>query len=254
VEELKEQGMIEEYLLLDAIDYTVKGVNVEAFLPDTTWDWSEWYESIQKTIEEGLEHDFGLKEFPKQESFDFKDFQIIMKLVENAEITLKELGEFLELSQTQVHKRVKRLEDIGIITGYKPYLMLFEDEITVATVFESRDNAKKILKAFNDLPFALNIGMQSSTHYNILTFIPPSEIFHFLVGLDKLRQYADRFFIQFSLIGRSTGYAHLFSTFNEETSNWEMPVQDYLDLIKDMANKDYADLVKEAPAEQAGSA
>ena len=74
----------------------------------------------------------------------------------------------------------------------------------------------------------------------MITYIPPSEVFHFLQGVDLLRQYADRFFVQFSLEGKSTGHAHLFSTFNQETNNWDMPVQEYLDLITDMAKKEGA--------------
>ncbi len=240
VDELKAEGLIEDYLLLEAIDYTVKGSKVEAFLPDSTWEWSDWYEAIKKTMEEGKETDFGFDEFPKQESIDFKDLQIVKKLVENAEITLKELGEFLELSQPQVHKRVRRLEDIGVITGYKPNFMPFKESITVTSVFESRDNAKKILHAFSELPFPQNISLQSSTHYTVLVYIPPSEVFHFLNGVDMLRQTADRYFIQFSLEGKSTGHAHLFTTFNKETKNWDMPVQEYLDLITDMAKKEGA--------------
>ncbi|MHA1905850.1 MAG: winged helix-turn-helix transcriptional regulator [Candidatus Thorarchaeota archaeon] len=253
IEELKTEGLIEDYILLDAIDYDVKGSDVEAFLKDSTWEWSDWYEAIKTTMEEGKETDWGFNEFPNQESFDFKDLQIIKKLVQDAEITLKDLGEFLELSQPQVHKRVKRLEEIGVITGYKPSFMPFKEYITVACVFESRDNAKKILQAFSDLPFALNIGMQSSIHYNILTYLPPSEVAHFLKGVDQLRQHAERYFVQFSLDGRSTGYAHLFDTFVKETNNWEMPVQEYLDMIKDMAKKEYEELVQETSSGQVES-
>jgi DNA-binding Lrp family transcriptional regulator len=253
MEELKSEGMVEDYLLLDAIDYTVKSINVDNLLPDSKWDWPDWYESIKKTMEKRKKYDFELNEFPTQESFDFKDFQIVMKLVEDAEITLKDLGEYLKLSQPQVHKRVRRLEKIGVITGYRPHLMPFCEIITVACVFESREYAKEILKAFSDLPFDLNIGLQSSIHYNVLTYIPPSETFHFLVGLDLLRQYAERFFVQFSIVGKNTGYAHLFDTFNEVTNTWEMPVQEYLDLISDMAKKKYSDLVKDKSVGRAES-
>ncbi|MHA2119558.1 MAG: AsnC family transcriptional regulator, partial [Candidatus Thorarchaeota archaeon] len=193
----------------------------------------------------GKETDFGFNEFPNQESFDFRDLQIVKKLVENAETTLKEMGEYLDLSQPQVHKRVRRLEEIGVITGYKPSFMPYKDGISVTSVFESRDNAKKILHAFRELPFSLNISMQSSKQYTVLAYLPPSEVSCFLRGIDKLRQYTDRLFVQFSLHGRSTGYAHLFDTFNKATNSWEMPVQEYLDLINDMAKKEYSDLVKE---------
>ena len=148
VDKLKDEGLVEDYLLLEAIDYTVQGAKVAAFLPDSTWDWSDWYESIKKTMEEGKETDFGFNEFPKYESFDFKDLQIIKKLVENAETTLKELGEFLELSQPQIHKRVRRLEKIKVITGYKPDFMPFKEGIAIACVLPKRYFRRSLISLF----------------------------------------------------------------------------------------------------------
>ena len=162
-----------------------------------------------------------------------------MKLVEDAETTLKDLGDFLELSQPQVHKRVKRLEEIGVITGYKPYFMPFKGQntISIACVYKSREHAKKVLHAFHELPFSLNISLQGANQYTVIVYLPASEITNYLQGLNILREYVDSLFVQFSLEGKSKGYAHLFDTFDTETNSWDMPVQEYLETIRKMAPK-----------------
>lgn len=239
VDELKDLGIIEDYHLMEALDYTVKVARVSAFLPDSNWEWSSWYSDIERSMSNGKETDMGFQEFPKQESFDFKDLQIVKQLVKDAETTLKDLGDVLELSQPQVHKRVKRLEEIGVITGYKPYFMPFKDgdTLSITCVYKSREHAKKILYAFSELPFSLNLSMQGANQYTVIVYLPASEITSYLQGLNMLREHVDSLFVQFTLEGTSKGYAHLFDTFNKDTNKWDMPVQEYLDTIKKMAPK-----------------
>jgi len=238
-DEMKDANLIEDYHLMEAIDYTIKVAKVSAFLPDSNWEWSNWYSDIKRAITNGKETDMGFQEFPDQENFDFKDLQIVKKLVEDAETTLKDMGEALDLSQPQVHKRVKRLEEIGVISGYKPYFMPFkgEDTLSITCVYKSREHAKKILYAFSELPFSLNLSMQGTNQYTVIVYLPTSEITSYLQGLNMIREHVDSLFVQFTLTGKSKGYAHLFDTFNKETNKWNMPVQEYLDIIKKMTPK-----------------
>ncbi|MDF1539814.1 MAG: winged helix-turn-helix transcriptional regulator [Candidatus Thorarchaeota archaeon] len=238
-DEMKDLHLIEDYHLMEAIDYTTKVAKISAFLPDSNWEWSTWYSDIDRTMRTGKETDMGFQEFPNQENFDYKDLQIVKKLVDDAEITLKDLGDVLDLSQPQVHKRVKRLEEIGVIAGYKPYFTLFEDKdgISITCVYKSRKHAKKILYAFGELPFSLNLSMQGTNQYTVIVYLPTSEITSYLQGLNMIREHVDSLFVQFTLHGKSKGYAHLFDTFNMETNSWDMPVQEYLDTIKKMAPK-----------------
>ncbi|MFX0036652.1 MAG: winged helix-turn-helix transcriptional regulator, partial [Candidatus Hermodarchaeota archaeon] len=46
------------------------------------------------------------------------DLLIIRKLLENSRITYRELAEIINLSVSAVHKRIKALEDDGVITAY----------------------------------------------------------------------------------------------------------------------------------------
>ncbi len=49
---------------------------------------------------------------------DNKDREILSFLIENGRISLKELGSKLGISDVAIRKRIKKLEDAGIIKGY----------------------------------------------------------------------------------------------------------------------------------------
>jgi Lrp/AsnC family transcriptional regulator, leucine-responsive regulatory protein len=51
--------------------------------------------------------------------FDAKDDRILAELQLDARLTMAELGRRVHLSQPAVTERVKRLEDAGVITGYR---------------------------------------------------------------------------------------------------------------------------------------
>lgn len=46
------------------------------------------------------------------------DFTILKKLLENSRVTYRELSENIDLSISTIHKRIRKLEDNGIINAY----------------------------------------------------------------------------------------------------------------------------------------
>ncbi|HBC31813.1 MAG TPA: Lrp/AsnC family transcriptional regulator, partial [Clostridiales bacterium] len=50
---------------------------------------------------------------------DFLDMQIIKSIEKEGRISHEELSKRLNLSRPAIHNRVAKLEDQGIITGYK---------------------------------------------------------------------------------------------------------------------------------------
>ncbi|MHA1926918.1 MAG: winged helix-turn-helix transcriptional regulator [Candidatus Thorarchaeota archaeon] len=165
------------------------------------------------------------------------DIQIIRHMVKNPGGTVKEVGESLEpaMSLTQVHKRVKRLEDSDVIRGVKPAFSPFKAYISVSIFFKSRDHAKKILCAFNKLPYEINLAMENKSTYNIWVMMPASETNEFLQRISVFRKYTEEFFIQMVVKGKGKGYVHLLSAFNLETKSWEMPISETLVKIKEIA-------------------
>ena len=55
-------------------------------------------------------------------SVDAKDKEILMILMNDAKVSAKEIGVKIDAPVTTVYSRIKKMEDAGIIKGYKPLL------------------------------------------------------------------------------------------------------------------------------------
>jgi DNA-binding Lrp family transcriptional regulator len=236
-DEMMDRDLITDYFLMDMVDYTRKPAKLEPLLPDSDWTWDNWSDEIEQVMKSDCEMALGLEEFPQTVKFDYTDIQIIKHMVENPASTLKEVGEALEpeMSLTQVHKRVKRLEDTGIIRGMKPSFSPFKESVSVSIFFKSRNHAREILCGFTRLPFELNIAMENKSTYNVWVMLPSSELNHLLQRINFFRKYTEDFFIQIILKGKGKGYTHLLTAFNLDTQSWEMPISETLVKIKEIA-------------------
>lgn len=228
--ELKKRGLIEDYYLFDVVDYQRN----EAKLAEIdSWDWDKWSKTISKIMTKTKEIDLDMEEFPQTVSFDSKDTLILRHMVENAEITLRELGEILDLSQPQVHNRVKKLEESGIIRGYKLVMKPFDSGMAVLCFFKSKD-ARKILLWFDKLPYYHQITMESSSHFFVQVYLPSTETNDFLKHLRNLKQYTDEMFVQFLVDGTHKGYCHLIDMYSKETGSWRIPFEEFSKTIEDL--------------------
>jgi DNA-binding Lrp family transcriptional regulator len=234
-EELKALDLVQDYFIFDLVDYTRKKVEISTFLGDESWTWDDWSNQAEKTVESGCELNLDLEEFPSQVPFDFEDVKIITHMVENPSAPLKEVADHTSLSLAQVHKRVKRLEDVGIIRENKKCLSPFEDSMAITIIFKSRENSKNILCAFSKLPFEMTFALESSTQYLVTVSLPSSEVNQFLQRVRFLKKYTQEFFVQVMLVGKSKGYVHLLNSYNENTESWELPETDSLERIRTLA-------------------
>ena len=82
---------------------------------------------------------------------DAIDRRILAILVADARIPLTELARAVGLSKTPVAQRLKRLEETGIITGYRAILSPLKLGLTHVTYVEVRlsDTRQKALEQFN---------------------------------------------------------------------------------------------------------
>ena len=55
-------------------------------------------------------------------TLDEKDREILGMLMEDAKVSAKDIGSKIDSPITTVYSRIKRLEDTGVIKGYKPVL------------------------------------------------------------------------------------------------------------------------------------
>ena len=228
--DLKKRGLIEDYYLFDVVDYQR---NESKLAELESWDWEKWSKTISKIMTRTKEMKLDLEEFPQAVSFDSQDTLILRHMVENAEITLRELGEILDLSQPQVHNRVKKLEESGIIKGYKLVMKPFDSGMAVVCFFKSKD-AKKILLWFEKLPYFHQITMESSSHFFVQVYLPSTETNDFLKHLRNLKQYTDEMFVQFLVGGKHKGYCHLIDMYSKETESWRIPYEEFSETIENL--------------------
>jgi len=229
--EMKKRGLIEDYCLFDVVDYQSMEANLSEL---ENWNWDKWSKMLPKIMAKSKEIKLDLEEITEPVSFDSNDTEILGHLVEDPDITLRELGEHLGLSQPQVHSRVKRLEESGIIKGYKLHMNPFDSKMTVACFFKSKD-AGKILLWFDKLPFSRQITMEDKTSYLIQITVPSHDTNELLKNLRILRQYTDEMFVQFILDASMKGYSHLMNLFQDETQGWKLPYDEFTDTIDRLA-------------------
>ncbi|MHA2026303.1 MAG: winged helix-turn-helix transcriptional regulator [Candidatus Thorarchaeota archaeon] len=233
--ELKKKGLIEDYYLFDVVDYR----RYEAKLSEIEdWDWEKWSKSLPKIMSGSKKIDLDMEEFPQTVSFDSKDTLILRHMVEEPDIKLRELGEILDLSQPQVHNRVKKLEESGIIKGYKLVMKPYSDSgMTVLCFFKSKD-ARKILLWFDKLPYYHQITMESSSHFFVQVYVPSSEANDYLKHIRNLREYTDEMFVQILVDGTHKGYCHLIDMYSEDSESWRIPYEEFVEKIDAILKED----------------
>lgn len=82
---------------------------------------------------------------------DAIDRKILNELVANARIPISELARRVGLSKTPVALRIKQMEDMGLITGYRANLSPLKLGLTHVTYMQIRldDTRQKALEKFN---------------------------------------------------------------------------------------------------------
>ncbi len=232
--DLKKKGLIEDYYLFDVVDYQ----RYEAKLSEVEdWNWDKWAEALPKIMSKTKEIDLDMEEFPQTVSFDSKDTLILRHMVENPDITLRELGEILDLSQPQVHNRVKKLEESGIIRGFKLSMKPFTGSGMAVVCFFKAKDARKILLWFDQLPYYHQFTIESNSHFFVQVYLPSKATNEFLNHLRSLKQYTDEMFVQFLLEGTHKGYCHLIDMYSKETESWRIPYEEFAEKIEDITKE-----------------
>ena len=135
------------------------------------------------------------------------------------------------MSQPQIHSRLKKLEDSGVIRGYKPSISPFKNSIKMGIVFKSKEYADRIIMSLYQLPYFIAINMASKSHYYIIVEVPSSELNSFLKGIKQYRPYTENMFVQFMEKGIGKGFDHVMSAFNPDSQEWELTLDEFIDVL-----------------------
>jgi DNA-binding Lrp family transcriptional regulator len=235
--QMKKHDLISDYHLFDLTDFHVKPVDFTHYCHEEkwTWEWSQWPDIIDDCLNED-EFKPPITERPRGVDFDAKDLKLLRSLRRNADMTLKELGQNLSLSETQVNRRIDRLENEGVIKGYKCVIGEFGNELLVSCFIQLQKPYDSILGCFYELPFPLYLMMQSPTDFCIRFGLPMEEAKDFLTAFDKLRPHLRSFFFQTQHAPSLVPKYRAYDLYDEEDEDWQSMTEKCTETIQEFAD------------------
>lgn len=234
MEKMKEKKIIIDFYHFELVDYQEIGWNYDFFSCEGnwTWDWNLWEESIKKGK---IDHkkDFTFEENPPLTNLDYLDIQILKYLYLPENITQKELGKKLDFSESQISRRIKSMEQNGIIRGYRTGFKPFTNVYLVLCVIETKNNMKKILDYLYQIPYPKTVAYKNSTTICLGIEIPSEELKGLLNGLHLLHPKIDNYFFQIYLKDPIFNVQNSFDLFDQESNSWLNLVKEYEKTIKE---------------------
>jgi len=97
-----------------------------------------------------------------------KDFWIMAELMGNSRMTLKQMAEKLDLPKSTIHSRIKRLEDLGVITNY--------------SIFPDYRKMGINISAFIMISYSKEDGVEQNELANTLAHLPHVQEVHIIAG------------------------------------------------------------------------
>ncbi|MFO7835510.1 MAG: winged helix-turn-helix transcriptional regulator [Candidatus Thorarchaeota archaeon] len=239
LEEMRDVGLISDYHILDIVDYELKTTDFHRIQPDNSlnWDWQSWPGDFTSINPEDIPLDLNFSKGTGVAQFDHQDVLILEKMIQNSKITQRKLAKELELSEGSVSARIRRMENEGIIKGYKPAYTPGGERIHVALYIEIAKNPWAVLAKISELPFLIGISAESLNKYCLKIGISSGIFKHFMDRFHVLRPYLKSYFLQYqALLRRKSGeHESVFDLFDSEKNTWVIPVDDSLDLIRSLS-------------------
>ena len=237
VEAFQKEGLISDFYLFDVTDYEHKYGDFKYLNPKLGWqyDWTIWHKKIKKNLKsKTTKINTKCEANPSILEFDINDYGLLRSIFDDAMVPQKDLAKQFSLSETQVTKKIRRLENEGIINGYSSNFSPGEVMIQINLLLEIEEPVARIINNFYTHPYLGSIIMESRTRWGIRLGLPAEDIYGFLQGVDLMRPYLKT--CAFQVIHRFTRgeSIHPYDLFNKDTQKWETPISDYLQIISEI--------------------
>jgi DNA-binding Lrp family transcriptional regulator len=236
LEEMLDVGLIHDYHILDIVDYELKQTDFQKIACDNSlnWNWHSWPGDLSSIDTESSQPDFNFTEATGIAQFDHQDVLILEKMLQNSRITQRKLAEEVGISEGSVSARIRRMEDEGIIKGYKPAYTPVGEPIYITLYIEIREQPRAVLAKISELPFLIGISSESLNKHCLKIALSSEILKHFMERFRGLRPYLKSYFLQYqALIERKSGeHQSVFDLFDSEKNTWVFNVEDYLNLIR----------------------
>ncbi len=224
---MKEKGIINDYSHFEIIDYHEFGWNYKYFNKEGKWiwNWKIWEENIRN--ENYSKETVDFEENPKVTNFDHLDIQILKNLILFEGLTKKEMGKKLELSESQIGRRIRSMEQSGIIRGYRTGFAPFSETQTVLCMIKIGDSFEHIVNILKQIPYPKTIAFENRHSIGLGFELPTNEIKGFLNGLHCLRPLLDSYFLQFQLRKPTFNPQISFDLFDKDSNDLGHVVNEY---------------------------
>jgi DNA-binding Lrp family transcriptional regulator len=219
---LLKKKIIKEYFIFDLLDYKVFGWNFDYFdeKGNWCWKWEIWKEHLLKEIKNSNELEIKFDTKAKRIDFDFTDIQILRNMYSLENVTLKKLAENLELSITQIGRRIKKMEEKGIIRGYKTGFFPFTNFIPLFILIDADKNTEQIFYHLSKIPYPLTIAIDNKEKIGVVIEFPQYEISDFLKAFYFLKPLLKTIKIQFWSENPDINIADNYNFFDEITNTF----------------------------------
>ncbi len=232
---LQKKGYVADYTFFDIVDNDAKRIDFTQYNSEGDWscDWKEWQNQILKNMSTSIKSPFELTQHHEVIQHDHKDVMILRVLKNDPDSSTSSLSSITGISAQHVRDRIQRLRKKKVIKGYTRGYGFAGDLLWFSCFIEVEKYAGGILKSIYDLPFPGVVLMESNTRYCIRFGLATSDLKQFLDGFKQIRPFLKSYFFQFHLADRiDTKYGQVFDLYDRESDSWNIPVDDYLNLIK----------------------
>ncbi|MBS3795642.1 MAG: winged helix-turn-helix transcriptional regulator, partial [Candidatus Thorarchaeota archaeon] len=191
LEEMLDVGLIHDYHILDIVDYELKQTDFQKIACDNSlnWNWHSWPGDLSSIDTEATRLHLNFTEATGIAQFDYQDVLILEKMLQNSRITQRKLAEDLGISEGSVSARIRRMEDEGIIKGYKPAYTPVGDPIYITLYIEIREQPRAVLAKISELPFLIGISSESLNKHCLKMALSSEILKHFMERFRDLRPY-----------------------------------------------------------------
>jgi DNA-binding Lrp family transcriptional regulator len=226
---MKEKALIHNFFLFDVVDLQQLGWNFSYFDENGnwTWSWDIWKSHLMANL--NSEEIFPIVFEPTMQSceFDTIDLNIIQNIYSSDIITYKELAPKLNLSETQVGRRIKSLEQKGIIRGYRIAFYPFTNMTHIFIFLSASKTLPTVLYHLSQIPYPTTIAYESSSRIAVAIEMPLDELNQFLGAFYSLKPLLESYFFQLLPQPSDINLAGGLHFYEETTNSWRKLTDEY---------------------------
>lgn len=235
VKEMKKCELIEDYFIFEMVDYYFKTFEITKYNPNIglKWNWDEWIYNIKNDLIDSVELILDLEANSKIQTCDYLDVKLLKQLEINPKSSLSQIKKVLNLSKTQISRRIKKLEEKNVIRGFKPVFTPTSknDLILLYCFMDIDDSFKLITTIFSQIPFSFMFSFESKNKCCIKLDLTSRDIKFLLKGFNLLKRHLRSYFFQYIHDIPYSQLPEVFDLFDKDENTWKIDISSILTKI-----------------------